>query len=227
MMPTSSEATPPTPTPADEILCLPAQTEPVRLLALGDSYTIGTGVQPAERWPVQLAELLRGEGWNVAEPEMVARNGWTTAELMDGIEQANPSGPFDLVTLLIGVNNQYRGLSLEQYREQFITLLEQSIGFAGGRPGRVLVLSIPDYSVTPFGRGRESTAAEINLFNAVNQSETERVGALYLNITPLSRQAAEDPALLADDDLHPSGKMYRQWAQMALPMVCQAWGEAG
>jgi lysophospholipase L1-like esterase len=99
---------------------------------------------------------------------------------------------------------------------------EQAIVFAGGRPGRVLVLSIPDYSVTPFGRGRASIAAEINRFNGVNRTETERVGALYLDITPLSRQAADDPALLAEDDLHPSGKMYEQWAQMALPLVCQA-----
>jgi lysophospholipase L1-like esterase len=201
--------------------------ESVRILALGDSYTIGTRVQPAERWPVQLVELLRDRGWEAAEPEIIARNGWTTAELLRGIQQANPQGPFDLVTLLIGVNNQYRGLSLDEYREQFITLLAQAVAFSGERPGRVLVLSIPDYSVTPFGRGRESIAAEINRFNAANQAETARIGAIYLNITPLSRQAADDLTLLADDGLHPSGKMYGQWAQAALPLVCQMLAETG
>jgi lysophospholipase L1-like esterase len=221
-MPTATETTSPIPTTEVETACEPAQTQPVQILALGDSYTIGTGVQPAERWPVQLVGLLQTQGWNVAEPEIVARNGWTTAELLRGIEQANPQGPYDLVTLLIGVNNQYRGLSLDEYREQFTILLAQAVAFAREQPGRVLVLSIPDYSVTPFGRGRESIAAEINRFNTVNRAETERVGAIYLNITPLSRQAADDRTLLAEDDLHPSGKMYEHWAQMALPLACQA-----
>lgn len=202
--------------------CQPTHSNPVRILALGDSYTIGTAVEPAERWPVQLAVLLREQGWNVAEPEIVARNGWTTSELASGIQWANPEGSFDLVTLLIGVNNQYRGLSLEGYQRQFVSLLEQAILFAGGRTGRVLVLSIPDYSVTPFGRGQDSVAAEINRFNGVNQAETERLGAMYLDITPLSRQAGDEPELLADDELHPSGKMYAQWAELALPLVCQA-----
>lgn len=212
----------PTLTPtAQTAACHPTHNQPIRILALGDSYTIGTAVEPAEQWPVHLALLLRQPGWNVAEPQLVARNGWTTSELMAGIEQANPTGPFDLVTLLIGVNNQYRGLDLEDYRQEFVTLLEQAIAFAGGQPGRVLVLSIPDYSVTPFGRGRESIAAAINRFNDANQAETERLGACYLDITPLSRQAATDPSLLAADDLHPSGKMYAQWAEMAFPLVCQ------
>jgi lysophospholipase L1-like esterase len=225
-MPAPTETAAPTPTATmaeTSAHCEPASYEPVRILALGDSYTIGTGVEPAERWPVQLVELMRGEGWQAAEPEIVARNGWTTAELMRGIQQADlPERPFDLVTLLIGVNNQYRGLSLDEYGQQFVNLLEQAIAFAGERPGQVLVLSIPDYSVTPFGRGRESIAAEINRFNTVNRAEAARVGALYLDITPLSRQAADDLTLLADDELHPSGKMYGQWAQMALPLVCQA-----
>lgn len=199
----------------------------MRILALGDSYTIGTGVEPAERWPVQLAGLLQSNGWAVAELEIVARNGWTTAELIRGIEQANPSGLFDLVTLLIGVNNQYRGLSLEEYREQFGALLAQAIAFAGERPGRVLVLSIPDYSVTPFGRGQQRIAIEIDRFNRVNRAETEQVGAMYLDITPLSRQAAADPSLLADDDLHPSARLYGQWAQVALSLVSRALAETG
>lgn len=201
----------------------------LRFLALGDSYTIGESVPAAQRWPVQLAELLRREGIEVKQPSIVAQTGWTTAELDAGIDEADPEGEFDLVSLLIGVNNQYRGLDEEQYRLEFRALLDRAISFAGGDPRRVLVLSIPDWGVTPFAEGRDRTqiAADIDEFNRINREETERTGARYVDITPFSREAAGDPALVAADGLHPSGKMYAEWARLALPAALEAIGGAG
>ncbi len=195
----------------------------MRFLALGDSYTIGESVHPAEHWPVQLVGLLRQEGLRVDDPTIIATTGWTTDELSVGIDRANPQGPYELVSLLIGVNNQYRGRDTAEYREQFVVLLKRAIGFAGGRPGRVLVLSIPDWGVTPFAQGRDRAAIgrAIDEFNAVNQQETVRAGAQYVDITPVSRQAAADPALTAGDGLHPSGMMYLEWVRLALPTARQ------
>ncbi len=188
-----------------------------RFLALGDSYTIGESVTPAERWPVQLAARLRADGLALAEPVIIARTGWTTDELAAGLEAAAPAGPFDLVSLLIGVNNQYRGRSLENYQAEFAALLERAVELAGA-PGRVLVLSIPDWSVTPFARGRDpaAIAAGIEAFNAVNQAIAQARGVHYLDITPASRRAATEPALIAADGLHPAGGMYAEWARLAL-----------
>ena len=193
----------------------------LHFLALGDSYTIGEGVSPAERWPAQLAAALRAYGLAIAEPQIIARTGWTTAELAAGIAQERPQGPFNLVSLLIGVNNQYRGLPIAEYRLQFRALLEQAIRFAAGRPARVLILSIPDWGVTPFAAGRDPAqiAAEIDAFNQVNCAEAHKAGTSYIDITPISRQAASDPGLLAQDKLHPAGKMYAAWVQNLLPVV--------
>lgn len=195
-----------------------------RYLALGDSYTIGESVQPAERWPVQLAALLRARGVDVGEPEIIARTGWTTDELDVAITAADPKGPYPLVSLLIGVNNQYRGRDAEQYRNQFVALLQRAIAFAGGQAGHVVVLSIPDWGVTPFAASRdgEKIAREIDQFNGINREETLRAGARYVDITPVSRRAAEDPSLTAGDGLHPSGSMYRAWAELALPAAMEA-----
>ncbi len=195
----------------------------MRFLALGDSYTIGESVTEAERWPNQLAEMLRAEGWPV-EVTIIARTGWTTDELAEGIAQAQPQGPYPLVSLLIGVNNQYRGRTAESYRLEFRQLLEQAITLAGGDVGRVLVLSIPDWGVTPFaaGRDRAQIAQEIDTFNAINRTEAELKGVTYLDVTPLSRQATFDPKLIADDGLHPSGKMYAAWAEMAFAAALDA-----
>lgn len=196
----------------------------LRYLALGDSYTIGESVGRDERWPVRLVELLRAEGVEIDEPAIIARTGWTTDELDAAIDAADPRGPYDLVSLLIGVNNQYRGRSVEEYRAEFRALLARAIGFAGGEAGRVVVLSIPDWGVTPFAaeRDRAKIAAEIDLFNAVNREETERAGARYVDITPHSRQVAGDPAMTAPDGLHPSGEMYEFWARSALPAAREA-----
>jgi lysophospholipase L1-like esterase len=193
----------------------------MRYLALGDSYTIGEGVRPEERWPLKLAALLRQQGFDLGPPQIIAITGWTTDELSAGIDYAAPLGPFDLVSLLIGVNNQYRGRDLEEYRAQFAALLERAIGFAGGQAGRVVVLSIPDWSVTPFARDRDlsAIAAAIGRFNAANASVTQRAGARYVDVTPASRLAAGDRGLLAADGLHPSGKQYAEWARLALPQA--------
>jgi lysophospholipase L1-like esterase len=152
----------------------------------------------------------------MGEPEIIAKTGWTTDELNAAIDKANPHGPYDLVTLLIGVNNQYRGRGADEYRTQFVALLQRAIGFAGGKTKNVVVVSIPDWGVTPFAKGRDRAkiAREIDQFNAINREETLRAGARYVDITAESRQAANDTALVAGDGLHPSGKMYSEWTRM-------------
>ncbi|MBW3569878.1 MAG: SGNH/GDSL hydrolase family protein [Gemmatimonadetes bacterium] len=198
----------------------------MRFLALGDSYTIGEGVDPAERWPVQLAGLLRERGIPVGDPQIIARTGWTTDELSAAIDRADPRGPYALVTLLIGVNNQYRGRDAEEYRAQFAALLQRAIGFAGGEASRVVVLSIPDWGVTPFaaGRDRAKIAAEIDAYNAINREEAQRAGAHWVDVTAQSREAGADAAFLVADGLHPSGRAYAEWARLALPAAVQALG---
>lgn len=196
---------------------------PLRVLALGDSYTIGESVPAAQRWPVQLVVLLNIDGIPAAAPEIIAQTGWTTDELSAAIAAAKPQGPFDLVTLLIGVNNQYRGRDPDEFSQQFKDLLVQAIEFAGHRPDRVLVLSIPDWGVTPFGQqsGRDSAqiATQIDRYNATARAQVEAAGALWVYVTDLTREAPSDPALLAADGLHPSGKDYGRWAARALPLV--------
>lgn len=195
-----------------------------RYLALGDSYTFGEGVLEAGRFPVQLAERLRADGVDVAIPEIVATTGWTTDELSGGIDAAGPVGPYDLVTLLIGVNNQYRGRPLDEYREQFRMLLQRALGFAAGERRHVIVISIPDWGVTPFAadRDRAAIAREIDAFNDVNREEADREGVRYVDITPVSRRAAAEPNLVADDGLHPSAAMYRLWVELLLPEAVAA-----
>jgi lysophospholipase L1-like esterase len=191
----------------------------MRFLALGDSYTIGESVSPAERWPVQLAALLRREGVTLDEPQIIATTGWTTDELSAGMDRAAPRGPFELVSLLIGVNNQYRGRDVHEYQAQFEALLARALALADGQARQVLILSIPDWGVTPSARGRDRAAIgrAIDQFNAVNRAAAQRAGTPYVDVTPVSRQAALDPALIAADGLHPSGKMYTEWARLALP----------
>lgn len=196
----------------------------MRFLALGDSYTIGEAVAPAERWPEQLAALLRDRSIDLNEIEIVAKTGWTTGELTAGLDAARPSGPYDLVSLLIGVNNQYRGRPLDEYQHQFRRLLDRAIGLAGGEPPRVLVLSIPDWGVTPFaaGRDRARIAGEIDTLNVVTRQEAASTGARYVDVAPISREAATNAPLIAPDGLHPSGEMYRRWAELLMPEVLAA-----
>jgi len=201
-------------------------SDTLTFLALGDSYTIGESVDSIFRWPVQLAQALRKEGVPTGEPVIVARTGWTTDELANGIGEAGISGAYDLVSLLIGVNNQYRGRDLEEFRLQFQDLLSQSIGFARGNPRRVVVLSIPDWGVTPFAEGRDrgQIASEIDAFNRVKRMESEGAGVLFVDVTGISREATTDPGLVADDGLHPSGSMYALWSEAALPVVMEMFG---
>jgi lysophospholipase L1-like esterase len=192
----------------------------IRYLALGDSYTIGESVPENERWPNQLAGLLQANDIST-EVTTIARTGWTTDELWKGIQAREINPPYDLVSLLIGVNNQYRRLDIAEYREEFVFLLNKAIEYAGGDAKRVIVLSIPDWGVTPFAKSRDSKriATEINSFNSVNREETEKVGVYYVNVTPGSREVVTDSALIASDGLHPSGKMYAEWAELAYSEV--------
>lgn len=185
-----------------------------RFLALGDSYTIGEAVAADERWPTLLAQRLK-----LGEPQIVAKTGWTTDELSAAIDAVRPKGPFDLVTLLIGVNDQYRGRDAESYRTAFTALLDRAIAFAGSDPGRVVVVSIPDWGVTPFAgdRDRAQIAAEIDRFNRMNREEADRAGAHYADVGAVSREAASQPGLTAPDGLHPSAALYRRWIDIILP----------
>ena len=195
----------------------------VSFLALGDSYTIGEGEAETARWPVQLAVLARQQGQAVQEPAIIARTGWTTADLQAAVAAAQPASTYGLVSLLIGVNNQYRGQGVARYRPEFRALLQAAIGFAGGRPGRVVVLSIPDWGQSPFGQqqGRDVAAIglEIDQFNAVAQDECRQAGVAYVDITPLTRAAAPDRSQFTRDGLHYSRAQMQQWAERVLPVV--------
>jgi lysophospholipase L1-like esterase len=191
-----------------------------RYLALGDSYTIGESVSAEDRWPDQLAKLLESENIKT-EVTIIARTGWTTSELWQGIRAVKISPPYDLVSLLIGVNNQYRGYAINEYRDQFNFLLHKAIEYADGDPDRVFVLSIPDWGMTPFAsdRGREHISKEIDEFNSMNREMSEKAGVHYIDVTSISRESINDTTLTAPDGLHPSGKMYAMWAEKALPIV--------
>ncbi len=219
MTPSPIETPAPTPAPA----CAPRTEKPLRYLALGDSYTIGESVEEAKRWPVQLVAMLRQLAVNIGDPEIIAKTGWTTDELAEGIALAEPAGPYDLVSLLIGVNNQYRGLSEDAYRAEFVGLLATAVSLANNNPHRVFVVSIPDWGATPFAhrQNREEIGAAIDAFNAINRSEAEQRGIVYIDITEISRRALVDGSLTADDFLHPSGEMYRLWVEQMQPAVCR------
>jgi len=195
----------------------------LRYLALGDSYTIGEAVAEDGRWPVQLARALQADGIALAEPRIIATTGWTTDELTAALDAAEPLGEWDFVSLLIGVNNQYRGRGVDEYRGEFAALLRRALGYARGRRDRVLVLSIPDWGVTPFAardaRGRERIGAELDAYNAAARAVCAAHGVAFVDITPVSRERGAEPAMLADDGLHPSAAMYALWTAAALPVA--------
>jgi lysophospholipase L1-like esterase len=205
----------------------PTVTAGPRYLALGDSYTIGESVGESERYPMQLARILREQKIEIADPEIIAVTGWTTDELNAGIDRANPQGTYSLVSLLIGVNNQYRGRSVEEFRTQFAALLKRAVGFAGGESNHVIVFSIPDWGVTPFAQGQDRgrIGRQIDQFNAVCRDECAKQNVTFIDITPISKRAAEDRTLVAEDGLHPSRKMYELWAHEALPAARAALGK--
>lgn len=195
----------------------------MKYLALGDSYTIGEGVPAEGRWPTRLAQLLREDGVALEAPRVIATTGWTTDELCAAIDGEEPLGRFDFVTLLIGVNNQYRGRSVAEYRAEFGDLLRRAVGYAGGDPARVMVLSIPDWGVTPFAReqGRDAAqvAAEIDAYNDAARAVAERSGVAFVDITGISREHGTDDDMLIADRLHPSASMHALWTDAALPVA--------
>lgn len=178
-------------------------------LALGDSYTIGEGVEPDQRWPHQLTRVL-----GYSEPDYVATTGWTTCDLLQALPTYSLNPPYDWVSLLIGVNNQYQGKNISDYREDFEQLLHRAISYTSS-PEQVLILSIPDYSVTPFARDKDPQQIrdEIEQYNVINREIAGQEGIPYCDITPLSRKAAGDEQWLVEDGLHYSGHMYHRWVQ--------------
>lgn len=192
-------------------------------LSLGDSYTIGESVPGADDWSVQLAGMLRKEGIDIANPDIMAKTGWTTAELQEAIKASGNRKTYSLVSLLIGVNNQYRGQNPERYRTEFRDLLQTAVQYASGKSARVFVLSIPDWGVSPFAadRDRAKIAREIDQFNTLAKEECRKAEIAFVDITPLTRSATGDESQFASDGLHYSGKQMKQWAEQALPVVKQ------
>ena len=195
-----------------------------RYLALGDSYTIGEGVAAEGRWPMQLALRLRDAGIAIDDPRIIATTGWTTDELSSAMDAAEPLGEWGFVSLLIGVNNQYRGRTVDDYVGEFHRLLRRAIALANGDATRVLVLSIPDWGVTPFafasGRDRAAIADDLDAYNDAARELCKAEGVAFVDITGISRDDTADAvAMLADDGLHPSAMQYARWTDAALPVA--------
>jgi len=188
----------------------------ITLLALGDSYTIGQSVSENDRWPIQLKNQNNAlnDSVKIETVNIIARTGWTTQELSGALDDANISTTYDLVSLLIGVNNQYRGYPVEEYPQEFKSLLNRAIHYAGGNRNHVFVVSIPDYGYTPFGKSKQETVSkEIDEYNAINKSIAEEYGIQYFDITPISRSGLNNSELVASDNLHPSGYQYKLWVE--------------
>lgn len=198
----------------------PTIPDTLSYLALGDSYTIGQGVLPNERYPNLLADTLEQLGIPMHKPQIIAQTGWTTANLITAINNAQINTTFDFVSLLIGVNNQYQHKPIAEYQQQFEQLLQKAIVFANNDTSKVVVLSIPDYGYTPFGQANQATiSAQIAEFNAINKAIANAYGVQYFDITPISQQALLQPNLVATDELHPSGEMYKQWVALMIDDV--------
>lgn len=195
----------------------------LRYLALGDSYTIGEMVSPDCRWPYLLVERLKSRNITTDQPVVLAKTGWTTRDLINALDEAEIKIPLDLVSLLIGVNNQYQNLDLQNYQSEFSHLLHRAISFTNKGAQQVIVLSIPDWSVTPFANGKDKgkISALIDQFNEVNMVESQKANVHYFDITTISRQMGDDPTYLSEDYLHPSGKMYTLWVDLIFPKIYQ------
>jgi lysophospholipase L1-like esterase len=199
-------------------LSVMAQKKTMNYLALGDSYTIGEAVPEEENFPNQLVQMFRKKGVDVAAPQIIAKTGWTTGELLNAMASAQFLAEYDLVTLLIGVNNQYRGLAPEDYAAEFEKLLKMGIKLAGGKASNVIVVSIPDWGATPFARERNrgEITEQINDFNLRNSRISSKHNVKYVDITEGSREAFINNELVAKDKLHPSGLEYKRWAEAVL-----------
>jgi lysophospholipase L1-like esterase len=225
-IPTVTDTIPPTDTmPAkDSIPVTDSTATPspsAKFLALGDSYTIGHGVGESERFPAQTVQLLKALNISVNTPDYIAQTGWTTDNLMHVINLQKPAADYDIVTLLIGVNDQYQWGDTAGYRAKFEALLNKAVYFTGGKKEQVFVLSIPDYSVTPFvgAADKERVSIQIDQFNEINKNITLGQNIAYINITPSTREASSDASLIASDGLHPSGKEYKKWAEKLAPLI--------
>ena len=200
-------------------------------LALGDSYSIGEGVDDAARWPMQLASALRADGIAIAAPRIIAKTGWSTDELAVAMDAVEPLGKWDVVSLLIGVNDQYRGHAVGHYRASFTRLLQRAIALADANPRQVFVLSIPDWGVTPFARAElrspRRIARELDAFNAAAREACIAHEVAFVDITPVSRELGAQPDMLVEDSLHPSAAMYAQWTRLALPVVRELLAKIG
>ena len=197
-----------------------------RYLALGDSYTIGEGVSDQEAWPNQLVAMLRERGVEIGPAHIIARTAWTSDELSDAIDAESPRGPFDLVTLLIGVNDQYRSRPVPPFAGEFSQLLKRAKGFAGNRASRVIALSIPDWSATPYAEGRDRSriSREIAAYNDRARELADAAKVAWVDVTELSRAMLTDSTLVAVDGLHPTAAMYTQWAERVLPTALKVLG---
>ena len=197
----------------------PSTSSPSTYLALGDSYTIGESVIDSLRWPNQLVAALKQNGKQFDPANIIARTGWTTDELSKAMDTVALAPSYDYVSLLIGVNNQYRGRSIENFETEFIQLLDRSVTLGNQKGANIFVLSIPDWGVMPFaeGRNRKQIALEIDQFNAVIQTACRDRNIAFFDITPISREAETNPILVANDGLHPSGEMYARWVDTLLP----------
>lgn len=209
---------------ASSFFARPGAVVPVRLLALGDSYTVGTAVDAGDRWVTRLVERLRTDGLEVADPRVVAADGWPSDRLAAAVERRSLEPPYDLVTLLVGANDAYRGRPVEDFRPKFVALLERAVELAGGDPASVVVVTIPDYSVTPHveARARADHAERLEAYNRVVEREAAAAGARLADVVPVSRAAADDADLLADDDLHPSAEQYERWLDRIYPVARSA-----
>lgn len=205
------------------------KAQEISYLALGDSYTIGESVTEENRWPNLLQKALLEKDIHLQKPQIIARTGWTTSELLSAMDKANPEESYDLVSVLIGVNNQYRGQDTTRYRAELKTVLTRAVNLAGGRNDRVLVVSIPDYSVTPFvagyGLDPQKISRELEYFNEIKRAMSKEMNLFYVCITDISLRAKEEASLLAGDGLHPSAEMYKEWVERLIPVTQKMLGE--
>lgn len=198
---------------------------PIRILALGDSYTIGQNVPTSQRWPVQFKDSIVSRGYQVDTLSIIATTGWTTGNLLNAIDNQDlDKKNYNLVSVLIGVNNQYQGQNISFYDDHFSALLDSAIRYVNGDTDKVFVVSIPDYAYTPFGQSggtqnAQNISTEIDQYNYINDSVASSYGIKYFNITPISRQGLNDPSLVANDGLHPSGEQYSLWVEQMMACI--------
>lgn len=192
----------------------------VKMLALGDSYTIGASVDINERWPHQLINKLRAMGFVGGDPDYIAKSGWTTRDLIYGINSMlDEDKSYNLVSILIGVNNQYRRMPIDTYEPDLRKIIDLALGLVNQETSRLLILSIPDYAYTPFGGGNTLVSSEIDEYNEIKRKVADEYQIAFIDITPISREGLLKPSLVASDGLHPSEVQYGQWVEAIIPMI--------